>query len=92
MIRVANGRDDIFLHTRVDNKDKDNMEEIDDKAQQPTANLVNRKITKISFSNLSVAFTTEKFLPAGYWEVGNYKEWRILKQDTHEYLSHSFNA
>ena len=40
MIRVANGRDDIFLHTRVDNKDKDNMEEIDDKAQQPTVNSV----------------------------------------------------
>ena len=75
MIRVANGWDDIFLHTRVD---KDNMDEIDDKAQQPTVNsvletldrnFVNWKIIQKQYLekvDSRVTFASEKFHAAGY--------------------------
>ena len=54
MIRVANGWDDIFLHTRVD---KDNMDEIDDKAQQPTVNSVLETLDR-NFVNWKLHKTT----------------------------------
>lgn len=85
MIRVANGWDDIFLHTRVD---KDNMDEIDDKAQQPTVNSVLETLDrnfvnwKLHKNNIWRRVTLESLLwvKSSMLQVGNYKKEGIWNQ------------